>query len=249
MDPEAGKAAILEFLNMLCGGDVAQHGRLVDWLEDATLRPEERAQTALCVSGPPRCGKTPLWDLLVRLLGQDRCFETVAPQRDVWGRDNGHMRNAACVRIVEVDERAFLRLLPRLRAVMSDAHLRVREPGQPDATIGTRASFVVDTGPMAPMMGEVDRWRVTFLQCSGARVGDDAYFGALHAAIRDVAAISAVREFLRRRGASRRPWARVGQKLRARALVLYWLGLTEHLMAPGGPTESRDREEYAEDFM
>lgn len=244
MDPEAGMATILEHLHMLCGGDAAQHARLLDWLAHAVLRPEERAETALCVSGPPRCGKQQLWDLLVRLLGQDRCFETVAPQRDVWGRHNRLMRDAACVRVFEIDQRAFRRLLPALRTVMTSLHLRVHEPHQPPTTIEMRASFVVMTNAAL----EVDANDVrcfTFLQCSSARVGDLAYFQALNAAIRDASSVSAVHAFLRRRGLG--PWARVREKLRARAVVLYWLGLTEHLMAPGGPAEARDREAYERD--
>ena len=34
-------------------------------------------------------------------------------------------------------------------------------------------------------------------------------------------------------------WARVRAFVRARAVVLYWLGLTEHLMAAGGAAEAR----------
>ena len=44
-------------------------------------------------------------------------------------------------------------------------------------------------------------------------------------------------------------WARVRSFVRARAVVVYWLGLTEHLMAPGGAAEARDRMDYDMDFM
>jgi len=41
-----------------------------------------------------------------------------------------------------------------------------------------------------------------------------------------------------------RPWERVRRKLRARAIVLYWLQLTEHLMSGGGAAFARDHAEY-----
>ena len=140
-------------------------------------------------------------------------------------------------------EHAFVRLLPHLLDVMTSLHLR--EIYQPAAIIELRANFVVDIGPRAPTVGEADRRRFTFLHCSGARVGDGAYFEALHAAIHDAGAVSAVRGFLRIR--AMRLWARAREKLRARTVVLYWLGLTEHLMAPGGPAEARDREAYEQE--
>jgi len=241
MDPEAGEAVILEFLRMLCGDDATQHGRLLDWLTRVVQQPGERAETALFVSGPPRCGKGQLWDLLVRLMGHERCFETVAPQRDVWGRHNGRMRDAALVCIKWVDQRAFMRLLPCLRTVMTSRQLRIHELHQPPVAIDMRASFVVMTN--TPLeVGVDDTRRLAFLQCSGARVDDLAYFETLCAAIRNTGAIGHVLAFLRRR--AMRPWARARERLRTRAVVLYWLGLTEHLMAPGRSAEARDRVDY-----
>ena len=57
MDPGAGKAVILEFLRMLCGGDTAQHTRLLDWSTHAMQHPNAPGETAL-VSGPQRCGES-----------------------------------------------------------------------------------------------------------------------------------------------------------------------------------------------
>jgi hypothetical protein len=41
-----------------------------------------------------------------------------------------------------------------------------------------------------------------------------------------------------------RGWSRVRHVLRIRSIVVYWLSLTEKLMAPGGSARKRDREEY-----
>ena len=46
-----------------------------------------------------------------------------------------------------------------------------------------------------------------------------------------------------------RGWARVRHVLRVRSIVVYWLGLTETLMAPGGSARKRDRDAYeAEEY-
>ena len=41
-----------------------------------------------------------------------------------------------------------------------------------------------------------------------------------------------------------RGWARVRLVFHIRSIVLFWLKLTEHLMAPGGRAEQRDKLEY-----
>ena len=40
------------------------------------------------------------------------------------------------------------------------------------------------------------------------------------------------------------PWNKVRELVKARAIVLYWLDLTKHLMQPGGSACKRDREEF-----
>ena len=244
MDPGAGKAAILEFLHMLCGGDTAQHTRLLDWLTHAVQHPNAPGETTLCVSGPQGCGKSQLWNIIRHLLQtQGRCIDMGAHEhrceRKYW-----LLRDTACIHIGECEQRELMRLVPRLRAVMDDGHLNARELYQPDTTIQMRARVVVTTN-VALDVAEIDLKRFTFIQCSNARVGDQAYFQALHAAIHDAGAISAVCKFLRHRSL----WARVRSFVRARAVVVYWLGLTEHLMAAGGAAEARDRMDYEMDFM
>ena len=244
MDPGAGKAAILEFLHMLCGGDTAQHTRLLGWLTHAMQHPDAPGETALCVSGPPGCGKGQLWNIIRQLLqAHGHCIDVGA--HGLWPPHNGYMRDAACIHIGECEQRDLMHLVRRLRAVMDYDHpISVRELYQPPTTIQVRARVVVTTS-VALNVAETDIERFTFIQCSNARVGDQAYFQALCAAIDDMGTVSAVCKFLRHQLL----WARVRSFVRARAVVVYWLGLTEHLMAAGGAAEARDRMDYETDFM
>ena len=246
MDPQAGKAVILEFLQMLCGGDTAQHTRLLDWLTHALQQSNAPGETALCVSGyVSGCGKSQLWKIIRHLLqAHGRCIDMGAHElrreRKYW-----LLRDTACFHIGECQQHEFRRLVPRLCAAIDDDHLiSVRELCQPPTTIQVRARVVVTTN-VALEVAESDLKRFTFIQCSNARVGDQAYFQALHAAIHDAGAISAVCKFLRHRHL----WARVRAFVHARVVVSYWLGLTEHLMVAGGAAEARDRMDYDMDFM
>ena len=203
MDPGAGKAAILEFLRILCGGDTAQHTRLLDWSTHAMQHPNAPGETALCVSefrvyspfalcvsGPQRCGKSQLWNIIRQLLqAHGHCIDVGA-------------RDAACIHI---DKPLYIVLLvPRLRAVMDDGHLNVHELHQPHTTIQMRARVVLTTNVDLDV-AENDIERFTFIQCSNGRVCDQAYFQALRAAIDDAGTVSAVCTSLRHRLL----WARV----------------------------------------
>lgn len=234
----SGAAATLEFLHMLCGGDKAQHTRLLDWLTHAVRHPNAPGDTALCVSGPQGCGKSLLWNITRHLLqSHGHCIDMGAHEHWLLPHDT------ACVRFGECTQHEFMHLAPRLRAAIDNNHVvSVRNMYQPPTTIQVRARFVVTTNE-ALDVAENDLKRFTFIQCSNARVGNQAYFQTLHAAIHDAGTISAVCKFLRHRPL----WALVRSFVRARAVVVYWLGLTEHLMAPGGAAEARDRMDYEMD--
>ena len=222
MDPGAGKAVILEFLRILCGGDTAQHTCLLDWLTHAVQHPNAPGETTLCVSGPQGCGKSQLWNIIRQLLHHGHCIDVGA--RGLWWIPVlGASTATACIHIGECEQRELMRLVPRIQV---------------------RARVVVTTS-VALDVAENELKRFTFIQCSNARVGDQAYFQALRAAIDDAGTVSAVRTSLRHRLL----WARVRSFVRARAVVVYWLGLTEHLMAAGGAAEARDRMDYEMDFM
>ena len=45
-----------------------------------------------------------------------------------------------------------------------------------------------------------------------------------------------------------RPWARVRRRVRARAIGVYWFGLTAHLYAEGGRGRARDMRAFERDF-
>ena len=126
MDPGAGKAVILEFLRMLCGGDTAQHTYLLDWLTHAVQHPNAPGETTLCVSGPQGCGKSQLWNIIRQLLHHGHCIDVGA--RGLWWIPVlGASTATACIHIGECEQRELMRLVPRLRAVMDDGHLNVRE--------------------------------------------------------------------------------------------------------------------------
>ena len=226
MDPGAGKAVILEFLRMLCGGDTAQHTCLLDWLTHAVQHPNAPGETTLCVSGPQGCGKSQLWNIIRDLLlTHGRCIDMGAHEHRCERRNWLLPDDTACIHFGECEQHEFRCLVPQVRV-----------------RIVVTTSVALDR-----IENDVQRdiERFTFIQCSNARVGDQAYFQALRAAIDDAGTVSAVCTSLRHRLL----WARVRSFVRARAVVVYWLGLTEHLMAAGGAAEARDRMEYEMDFM
>ena len=239
VDTGAGTTVILDFLHMLRGGGKAQHTRLLDWLTHAVRHPNAPGDTALCVSGPQGCGKSLLRDIIRTILQSNgRCIGIGAERRFL-----PLLHDTACVHFDECTQHEFMRFAPRLRELIDNNHmLSVRNLYQPPTTIQVRARFVVITNE-ALHVPQNHFELFTFIQCANARVGNQTYFQTLHAAIHDAGTISAVCKFLRHRPL----WALVRSFVRARAVVVYWLGLTEHLMAPGGPAEARDRMDYEMD--
>ena len=234
--PDVGMGLIHQHLRLVCGHSNAQYQRLIEWLANAVQNPAERSGLVFCISGPPGCGKGLLWKLICRLFGTSVCCQTST--RDVWGSNNA--RDAVFVNICEAAPHTFM---GDLKSIVTDPVMRVRTRNyQPAADISIRARFIINTNqPVADVTG-----RIVDLDCSADMVGNQAYFVELITAINDDEVIGAMHNWLKHW--SKSPWARLGKKMRVRAIVLYWLGLTEPRMAPGGPAEARDRAAFAAEF-
>ena len=57
--------------------------------------------------GKQGCGKGHVWETIERLMGVRACFTTSKPDKDVWGDNNGKMKDAFFVRVTESDKKKF----------------------------------------------------------------------------------------------------------------------------------------------
>eukprot|EP00966_Prymnesium_polylepis_P106752 2471243-Prymnesium_polylepis.1 len=93
-DVRTGLILLLEHINMLCGGNAAQYDFLLNILAHAVQYPNVKLGIMLCLVGKQGCGKGHVWEMIERMVGSRACFTTPKPDKDVWGDNNGRMKDA-----------------------------------------------------------------------------------------------------------------------------------------------------------
>ena len=110
-EPKKGLTIILKHLKMLTSSEPRSYEFLISLLAHTVQFPHVKSGIMIFLTGKQGCGKTVVWDLIVRLVGRTGvgglCFETCTPEKDVWGDNNGQMSNVFFCHITEPDSKKF----------------------------------------------------------------------------------------------------------------------------------------------
>ena len=193
----AGLLCLLKHFKMLCTGDKATYDFLLDILSHAVQYPTKKLGIMLCLVGKFGCGKSTVWEIIQRLIGSEpQTFTTDEPQKDVWGDNNGRMKTAFFVRVAEVAKSAFDGMIGKMRSKITDSPIRVRELYCAAANVANYSRFFLDTNYRNAIPDEHGERRFFIIDCNEEKIGDKAYWLALHAAMADDRVIRALFEFL-----------------------------------------------------
>ena len=194
-----GLLLILEHFKMLCSGDKPAYDFMLNILAHALQYPNVKLGIMLCLVGPQGCGKGHVWDIIQRLIGGEtttQTFSTDEPQKDVWGDNNGRMKNAFFVRIAEVAKSAFSGMVGKMRGKITDNPIRVRDLYCTATNVKSYARFFLDTNYRDAIPDEHGERRFFITDCNEEKIGDDGYWVALRDAIADDRVIRALYDFL-----------------------------------------------------
>ena len=198
-DARTGLLLILDHVAMLCDGNAAQYDFVLNILAHAIQYPNVKLGIMLCLVGKQGCGKSCVWEIIERLMGSRSCFTTSKPDKDVWGDNNGRMKDAFYVRITEADKKKFAGYVGEMRTIVTDSTIRVRSLYCTAANVKSYTRFFLDTNFVDSIPDEHGERRFFIIKCNEEKIGDDAYFEALRAAIADDRAIRALFDFLKTR--------------------------------------------------
>ena len=198
-DVRAGLSLVLEHIKMLCSGNAAQYDFLLNILAHAVQFPNVKLGIMLCLVGKQGCGKGHIWEVIERIIGLHGCFTTDEPQKDVWGDNNGRMKDAFFVRIQEASKAQFTGYVGKLRGKVTDNPIRVRDLYCAAANVKNFSRFFLDTNFVDAIPDEHGERRFFIVKCSEAMIGNHDYFDKLRDAISDERVIHAFFDFLKTR--------------------------------------------------
>ena len=198
-DVRAGLLLILNHVAMLCGGNAAQYDFVLNILAHAIQHPNVKLGIMLCLVGKQGCGKSHVWEVIERLMGSKSCFTTSKPDKDVWGDNNGRMKDAFYVRITETDKKKFAGYVGEMRTIVTDSTIRVRSLYCTATNVKSYSRFFLDTNYVDAIPDEHGERRFFIVKCSEEKIGDREYFAKMQEFIADDHVIRAFYDFLKER--------------------------------------------------
>lgn len=191
---------LLGHVSMLCRNESKEHEKLIlDLMAHLVQYPGEKPGILVNLVGNQGIGKGQLWEIMVRLVGDDASFETIEPERDILGDNNCRMRTAILVRFCEADPKTMRSLVHKLRNFVTDRTLRVRALyGTPQNILSYHRAWA-DSNRVDSIPDTDSERRFFNLLCNPEKRDDKAYWEALQVAIEDDKAIRALFLWLKAR--------------------------------------------------
>ena len=192
-DVKIGLDRVLGHISMLCKLDGPLHEKFIlDFFAHLVQFPNVKFGVMCCLIGKQGLGKQHLWDAIHRMVGKHACFETIEPQRDVWGDNNDNMRNAFMVRIVESDDKMFAGHIGKVRNIITDPTIRVRSLYGSASNIASYIRVMADSNNRNSIPDSENERRILSVNCNPEKINDSKYFKELATSIQDDRVIRAL---------------------------------------------------------
>jgi hypothetical protein len=193
---QKGLLCLLEHFKMLTDGNEAQYEFLLDWIAHMVQYPNHKIGIMLCLVGLFGVGKTKVFELIHRMIGERGCFGTHTPERDVTGDNNVRMAECFFCRIEEVKKSQLADAVGALRTIIMDGKIRIRQLFCSPEFVTNYTRFFLDTNWFDAIPDEHGERRYFIIMCSAAKIGDADYWNELSAAIDDDRIVRAFYDFL-----------------------------------------------------
>jgi len=141
--PEKGRIKpFLNFMKYLIPDD-RERGIVLDFLAHMVRFPGERSNSALIIKGKPGIGKSLFGRLLEQMLGRENVARPTNTQ--MHEQYTGYMKNAQCVIIEELMAGGRLQLFNKMKDMITEPRISIREMHMNAYLITNRASFIAFT--------------------------------------------------------------------------------------------------------
>ena len=221
---------ILTFVHTLCDGSGDD---VLSFLKSTVCTPWQKPGQALVLTGPDGCGKSPLVRLIENLIGRLK----------VQCLDPSNMRGLSpesfLIVCTENSARALSQAYDRglLKSIIADSHFSFKQPNNQTLVAKSYHRVLICTHTINGTLA--NSRHIRHIRCGNGLVGDDVLFDDLHRLMEDRDVLHTFWDYLKKDR-----WGCLRRKLRVRAIVLYWLKLTEQLMEPGNAAFARDHAEH-----
>jgi hypothetical protein len=152
-------------VSILCNHEEKVVDYVIEWIADMLQNPEVKSKMLIFVS-KQGAGKNLLLNMIRKMLGNKKVFESTDPARDVWGNFNGKMVDSFLVNLSEISAMDFKNAQGKVKALITDDTITINEKCVKPFTIPSFHHFIAFTNEMEAIKPTKDDRRNCVIQCS-----------------------------------------------------------------------------------
>lgn len=183
--PAAGdvKPALWHIKHVVCGGDAALAGYLVQWMAWAVQNPGKQAEVAIVLQGKKGTGKGTLGRWLLEIFGSHGLH--ILHRRHLVGNFNAHLRMLC---FAFADEAFFAgdhEGQAVIKGLITEDQITIERKGVDAYAVRNRLKVLMATNEKWVVPATEDERRYCVIEVSDCKRGDHAYFGELEKHMRE----------------------------------------------------------------
>ena len=175
-----GLKSILDFIKIVCNNDTDVYDFLMKWLAHLLQYPARKTGHFPILIADEGIGKGTLMEIIARMVGEDKYFETTNPEETVWGNFNPLMLNAYFVYINEFGKKNQAEADGRIKGLLTDKALSINCKGKDPFKIVSYHRFFGSTNNEDPTNVKSGNRRKWIIRSSDELKGNKIAFDTLY---------------------------------------------------------------------
>ena len=181
VEPKQGDWSLMQrhINEVLANGDATSASYILKWSAWAVQNPARRAEVALVFKGLQGCGKGTFGWALVTMFGQQGLH--ISDREHLVGKFNSHLMYCCLLYADEAYWAGDVKGEGSLKSLITEGTLHIEPKGVNPFTVRNNLHVIMTSNNDWVVPASADARRYAVFNVSDARVGDKAYFDALHA--------------------------------------------------------------------
>jgi len=140
----------LNLIHTLCNNEENVFRFVEKWIAQIFQFPHIKPEVALTLIGECGIGKDKFLDVLVALMGERKRFESISPERDIWGDFNGQLLECMLVHLSEIGKMNTTGASGKVRSMITAPTIFTNSKFKPPVSLKSIHRFVTLTNSLEP---------------------------------------------------------------------------------------------------
>ena len=179
---------------ILCGNETIVADYIEKWIGQMLQYPAVKTICPTFIS-KQGAGKSMFMNLISKMIGENKYFETSSPSRDVWGNFNGRMANKFFVNLDELSRKESLECEGKIKALITNPRLTINDKNISQYEITSYHRFGGSSNLGDPLQTSKDDRRNLIVNSSDELIGNKGYFNIMAQYLDDINAVKTCYEY------------------------------------------------------